>query len=318
MFYLCKRDHPVWLESLLPGDIYSKSTIELLCIDGCGVAVPADPLLATSPLLRTIFSGHLPPVLSPPVLTMPAVTAEVLKIVGELLTSGTSSCLGKERVEEVNQVFKMLGIEALLDFSQMTVDDEAVTLVRKVKVEEANKELEVSENVQTTSQVKVEDDTLTEAKTLEEKVSVNDGDNEEEGIVDSPLKFLNLDMYEADSADQLVCPDILCAKTFKRRRLLENHIKRVHVGDRNFLCDFCPKRFHSKREKDSHVEYVHNAERIFDCPECFKKFKSRGDTLKHIKAIHLKLKAFVCKFCDRRFSQNSNMHSHIKRQHSKE
>ena len=120
MFYLFKRDPPVWLESLLPSDPYSKSTIELLCVDGCGVAVPADPLLATSPLLRTILRDHLPSVYSPPALTMPAVTAEVLKIVGELLTTGTSSCLGKESVEEVNQVCKMLGIEAFLECSQLT------------------------------------------------------------------------------------------------------------------------------------------------------------------------------------------------------
>ena len=138
---------------------------------------------------------------------------------------------------------------------EMEAQEEEETTVEAEAETEDSREMDIpvmegKEAMDTSLKVETEvSEEATAGETLEEKVSVNDGDNEEEGIVDSPLKFLNLDMYEADSADQLVCPDILCAKTFKRRRLLENHIKRVHVGDRNFLCDFCPKRFHSKREK---------------------------------------------------------------------
>ena len=70
-------------------------------------------------------------------------------------------------------MFKILGIEAFLDLSQITVD-EALALVRKVKVEESNEELEVSVNDQTASQVKLEDETWTEDFQFEEKVSAND------------------------------------------------------------------------------------------------------------------------------------------------
>jgi len=313
MYYLVKSNHPAWLGSSLPSNPYSKSTIELLSGDGCGVGVPADPLLAVSPLLRTILRDHLAPVYSPPALTLQSVPAEVLKIVGELLTRGTSSCLGKERVEEINQVFKMLGIETVLECSQLTHGDhKALVLDMKVKVEEPD----VIDKVQMPVQVKVEVDTSLED--LDDKVSSeNDSDITAEGS-DSSLKLLNLMVHEAGSDNRLICSEQLCGKKFGSHALLDRHVKSFHLGKLMFFCDFCPKKFHTEFQKEGHVKYVHTALESFHCPECNKKFKSRENTYKHLKEIHLKRKAFVCKYCGRSFSQNSNMQTHVKAKHSKQ
>merc|ERR1712129_188796 len=115
--------------------------------------------------------------------------------------------------------------------------------------------------------------------------------------------------------EQFICPEELCDKAFKTRPHLENHIRRIHIGDLTFPCDFCSKKFHSKREVDSHVIYAHTSEKSVGCPQCDKKFKTMRDTNIHIKGVHLKLTPFCCQFCDMKFSQNSNMHSHMKRSH---
>ena len=46
------------------------------------VVVPAVVLLAASPLARNILSDHLPPSYSPIVMSFPAVTEDVLQVVG--------------------------------------------------------------------------------------------------------------------------------------------------------------------------------------------------------------------------------------------
>jgi hypothetical protein len=111
MNYVLKRD-PVWMESLPL--LHASGTIDLLSGDGCHVSVPTALLLAPSKLVRNILTDLLPPAYIPLVLSLPSVTGEVLQVVGELLATGTASVNTDRMREEVNMVFKMMQIQALL------------------------------------------------------------------------------------------------------------------------------------------------------------------------------------------------------------
>ena len=98
MSYVLKRD-AVWLESLPMSD--TSGTIVLLSGDGCQVVVPAVLLLAASPLVRNMLTDHLPPIYSPIFLSLPAVTGDVLQVVGEILSSGTAAGVNIDKLKEV-------------------------------------------------------------------------------------------------------------------------------------------------------------------------------------------------------------------------
>ena len=102
---------PVWL----PPQSHSYSGTVILLqgddVHGQPVDVPADLLLAVSPLLRSILSaGHLPPAYYQPAISLPSVTYQVLQIVKELFSSGMVSIDKRTKVTEIQSVFKMLGI----------------------------------------------------------------------------------------------------------------------------------------------------------------------------------------------------------------
>ena len=54
------------------------------------IQVPASLLVAVSPLVKSMMAELLPPAYSPHVISIPAVTADVLLMVAELLTKGAA------------------------------------------------------------------------------------------------------------------------------------------------------------------------------------------------------------------------------------
>ena len=112
---LVLKRHPVWIEFLPHSDSSPESTVLLLGDDGCQVLVPGALLLAASPLVRSNCAGHgIPPALSPIVLSVPVVPGDVLQAVGEMLKKG-SAALSYENIEKTEEVFKLLGVEAVLN-----------------------------------------------------------------------------------------------------------------------------------------------------------------------------------------------------------
>ena len=111
MKYALKRD-VVWLESLPIVDHFA--TIILTGDDGHLVEVTASLLLAVSSLMRSILSEHLPPAYSQCFLSLPSATEEVLKDVRNILATGEAADAHENRMEEVRQVFELLGVDALL------------------------------------------------------------------------------------------------------------------------------------------------------------------------------------------------------------
>ena len=109
MNLILKRD-PVWLECLPTPDV--SANLLLLGGDGQQVVVPAPLLLAASPVVRSILTYHLPPAYSPCCLSLPAVTGDVLQVFGDILATGAAAGTHEDKIEEVMQVFEMLGVEA--------------------------------------------------------------------------------------------------------------------------------------------------------------------------------------------------------------
>ena len=111
----------VWLQSLPMSE--PSGTIILLCEDGSHVVVPAVLLLAASPFLRTIMSDQLPPLYSPIVMSLPGVTEDVLQAVSDILATGRATGDMAVKINEVKEVFKMLGVsESLVCCSLESID----------------------------------------------------------------------------------------------------------------------------------------------------------------------------------------------------
>jgi len=103
------RSTPAWVESF-PGNAGSEPFAELVGIDG-PVLVPANLLLAFSPLLRSMMTDPLPPVESPLVILLPGVREAVLQVVKELLMKGLA-VMNKDMKTLVEEVFGMISIGA--------------------------------------------------------------------------------------------------------------------------------------------------------------------------------------------------------------
>jgi len=103
------RSTPAWVESF-PGNAGSEPFAELVGIDG-PVLVPANLLLAFSPLLRSMMTDPLPPVESPLVILLPGVREAVLQVVKELLMKGLA-VMNTDMKTLVEEVFEMISIRA--------------------------------------------------------------------------------------------------------------------------------------------------------------------------------------------------------------
>merc|ERR1712129_103422 len=114
------------------------------------------------------------------------------------------------------------------------------------------------------------------------------------------------------------CQEQFCDKTFKNSRLVENHTKRVHLGEKTVQCPECPKKFFSAGEVESHRTYLHFTTKNFNCTMCSKTFVKMADANLHMKGVHLKIREHECKFCGKKFTQSSNMHTHMRRNHFEE
>ncbi|CAH0731210.1 unnamed protein product, partial [Brenthis ino] len=103
----------------------------------------------------------------------------------------------------------------------------------------------------------------------------------------------------------------LCPHTFKTKKYLGRHIKRVHNEATENECSFCGRKFHFKSLLRQHM-YTHTDERPFKCKICGKGFNS-SYTLNTHKYIHADAKPFKCEFCDYACRDTSTLRKHHER-----
>ena len=113
MFLALKRN-PVWLDSLSRCSL-NETPARLVGEDGCQVSVPAAILLAASPLVRSISSTGLHPVVCPIALSVPTtVSGDVLGAAVEIMTKGSAK-LNVDNIVNIKEVFRLLEIESVLN-----------------------------------------------------------------------------------------------------------------------------------------------------------------------------------------------------------
>ena len=104
---------PDWL-----GQLETISSLTLLSEDGCQVPVSFELLVAVSPLVSSMMADLLPPAYSPHVISIPAVIGDVLLLVAEILSKGSAAVVNEGSMEKVQDVFKMMRIEAFISCCQ--------------------------------------------------------------------------------------------------------------------------------------------------------------------------------------------------------
>ena len=64
----------------------------------------------------------------------------------------------------------------------------------------------------------------------------------------------------------------VCGATFKTKRYLKHHTRRVHCDP--VRCDLCPKELSNKKQLTRHVKRVHLKREVSNCRICGKTLKS--------------------------------------------
>lgn len=87
-----------------------------------------------------------------------------------------------------------------------------------------------------------------------------------------------------------------CLRSFKFKKVLENHIKTAHLKRRPYSCKVCGKTFTQASHRNNH-EIVHTADRPFACHICKKGFRRSINLKVHVDSVHLNIKRFKCETC---------------------
>ena len=123
-----------------------------------------------------------------------------------------------------------------------------------------------------------------------------------------------------------------CAKTFKARRYLRNHILLKHTEDEAFAakakdiakqkslnhrCKLCKQMFNS-RNIIKHLATDHpEVDLRIQCGQCEKKFEKVRDLTRHEDDVHSVARKFNCSLCDLKFKRSEHLETHLKT-HTKE
>lgn len=100
-----------------------------------------------------------------------------------------------------------------------------------------------------------------------------------------------------------------CDRSFKRRRLLDYHIKAAHTGERPYKCDVCNATFVYPEHFKKHVR-IHSGVKPFVCEVCGKAFNSRDNRNAH-RYVHSDKKQYECTECGVGFMRKPLLYAHM-------
>jgi hypothetical protein len=325
---LILKHNPLWFGSLSTPD--GSSTLVLLGDNGQQVTVPAVLLLAASPLVRSILRDLLPPAYSPCFLSLPAATGDTLEMVKDILTTGTVACDLGGKIDEVRQVFWMLGVEAFLVSSQVESIQYGQILDRDIKAEVSHEGVAGSSleegKVQMENIVNIEDQERTdeESNTYGKSICSTNFKEEEEKIeMDFIVKTEDQENtdQESNTYGKSICSTKikvhccnLCPQKFSVKSKLVRHVKTVHDKFR-IQCNLCSKKFTQNNQLVVHIKSFHEQIKI-PCNLCPMKFNVKQSLVRHINSVHDQIR-FHCNLCSQTFSEKRKVVRHVKTVHEK-
>lgn len=81
---------------------------------------------------------------------------------------------------------------------------------------------------------------------------------------------------------------LICDKSFVTKSLCNNHMKNVHMKEKNHECDVCHNLFYTKSDVARH-RVTHTGEKRFSCTLCSNLFATKDSLRRHMKRTHVGL-----------------------------
>lgn len=117
--------------------------------------------------------------------------------------------------------------------------------------------------------------------------------------------------------EKVLCPQ--CGIIILRVSL-KDHISKVHLKERKFLCTDCGKRFPGKTYLRYHIERHHSGgAKPYQCDRCSQRYPTKISIFKHLLLVHQdKKKVFTnkCEFCWKAFYTKAHLARHMQRMHT--
>ena len=113
-----------------------------------------------------------------------------------------------------------------------------------------------------------------------------------------------------------VCPAPQCGRRFSRKVYMKIHVKDVHEGVKELICDRCSFATNNKILLKKHIASVHARRDAFPCSACEFKTRSEDYLARHVASVHLGRKPYVCEVCAFATSYQSHLRRHIVTTHS--
>lgn len=102
----------------------------------------------------------------------------------------------------------------------------------------------------------------------------------------------------------------VCDKAFNRKYTLSCHMKRTHLAQKDWKCEFCSYMCYTKTELRQHM-VRHGANKEHECLICKRAYARKKALVMHMR-IHTNDRRFICNVCGMAFVQKSTLNGHMK------
>lgn len=99
---------------------------------------------------------------------------------------------------------------------------------------------------------------------------------------------------QSPETNQLVCES--CGKQFMKKYLLEQHLFRVHKGEKELKgCQYCDYKTANKTNLERHVALHLSQGSQYICDQCGKSYSSIGSLKDHLSYMHIQVSDKIVK-----------------------
>ncbi|XP_055333201.1 uncharacterized protein LOC129584856 [Paramacrobiotus metropolitanus] len=109
----------------------------------------------------------------------------------------------------------------------------------------------------------------------------------------------------------------MCAKRFKKKKELLEHVEKQHVKDSKYPCPSCDFLSVSYKSILIHIKKNHDVSQLHVCEVCQKIIKNRFQMKWHMKT-HTQTLNYLCDSCGKRFNTSKYLRQHVKYMHGTE